>query len=730
MSLVPRHVSTWTFIVCVILAFLLGNALVCRARLYPVRLPQGGIADHCAGLAAPDLLVVAGGQAAGNSLSASVVVFNLTSTTVSVLPSLSVGRYLIACGLASGEFAIFGGSTSATAPVYTAAIDRYLPRLGQKLPTLRNLSGPRQYLGFGTSGVAGGTGIARPVVAGGYTYGQYLGLVEDTAGVENATLRQPRDGLVAVSYVTAGNHTLTAFAGGATPTTSAVTDIDLLNATSGRLVLPLGGYTLSQARLMLCAVVTSDGRHVLYIGGRNATGYATDTIDVVDTQTNGIIWLAHLLTPRERCSAAAYGPYVYVAGGQANLSTMLDSVEIIDTRDWSVFALSSAPLPNASTAMAAVSVPGVGAVFIGGFNAVDFLATLVVYSCGDGIIYGADEVCDGSPFCTRDCASCTNNLTACPLPGNTTTDCIDTRFALQHCGICTNNCSALPNIEPNVTCFYGSCFYWCPIGRSDCDKRPENGCEIDDTLFQTDPTNCNGCSISCSNLRWPNVATTSCTNGACGIATCVAPWLDCDGLWGTGCEANPFNDTYACGGCSLRCTPADLGWPHVAATTCVGGICRIAQCVAGYADCDLSRLNGCEQDIWSSVTSCGACMRDCSVTPGWAHVALYNCTGSVDLCIIYSCDDGWSNENANSSDGCEYHVAGPVAVVTPPPQPTVEDIWPWWWIILIVVLVLVTAGIVTAILVRRKQLRDRKARAAAAVANKAAETMGSNETNQ
>jgi hypothetical protein len=713
----------------ILVCLLLASMPLVGARLYPVRLPQGGVSDHCAALVAPDLIVVAGGQSAGNAVSSAVVLFNTTAGTVSYLPPLSEARYLIACGLAGTEFAIFGGSISATAPVYTAAIDRYQPRLGQKLPTLRNLSSARQYLGFGTSGVAG-PGIARPVVAGGYTSGQYLDLVEDTVGIENITLRRPRDGLVAISYVTAGNHMLTAFAGGGTSSAGAVDDIDLLNATTGKMVLPLGGYTLSEARLMLCAVVTSDGKHVLYIGGRNATGYSTTTIDVVDTATNGIIWVSHLITPRERCSAAAYGSFIYVAGGQTSLGNMLDTVEIIDTRDWSVFN-HSLTLSNASTSMAAVSVPGLGAVFIGGYNAVDFLDTVTVFSCGDGVINWPDELCDGSPWCSRGCDACGNNLTACPLPGNTTTDCIDLRFTLEHCNTCTNNCSTIPNVVATDTiCFYGVCLYTCPVGRHDCNGRSVDGCEVVDTRFLSDPTMCSGCNVSCANLNWPNVATTICVNGTCEIGSCVPPWLDCDGTSQNGCEADVFSSSSNCGACGLPCSATTLNWTNVESTVCQRGICVIGRCIQGYGDCDLTRLNGCETNIWADTSNCGECLRDCSVTPGYPHVVLYNCTGSVDLCIIFSCEDGWSNENGNSSDGCEYSLTVGQAGATPTSTPIDTSIPWWWWIILLVVLVLLTAAIITAILVRRKQLKDRQARAEAAAADKMAETMSSGEVNK
>jgi len=374
-----------------------GFLLLISARLYPQRLPQGGVGDHCAALLRDPAplghwhLLVAGGQAQGNSLSSTVVDFDLNTTTpgVTAASPMVKARYNMACAtnVQRSILSIYGGATNASAPVYTDVLDAYGVGPVRVATPRQNLSSPRAFLAFGS-------GAGASIVAGGYGSGAYHNTIEDSTAIYASTLRRPRDGLVAISYSTMGGSVVTAFAGGATPgalgAPTAVADIDLFNASNGQqAVPPVGSYLLSEARLMLCATVTADGRYVLYVGGRRNDGSPSDTIDIFDTQTNALTLILHLRTPRELCAAASYGPYVYIAGGQANRSTIYASVEIIDTRTWSLFD-SSVSLPNASTSLAGVSTP-FGAFFIGGYNLVDFLDTLVVYSCGDGRIDAPEE---------------------------------------------------------------------------------------------------------------------------------------------------------------------------------------------------------------------------------------------------------------------------------------------------------------------------------------------------
>ncbi len=685
------------------------------AWIYPQRLPQGGVADHCAGLLQNStgnghtLLIIAGGQATRNQLPAAVVALDLSTSQFLTLPALDTPRYAAACSTSRDEFAVFGGATNPLAPEYTSTIERY-SAMGDKVEAQRNLTTRRQFLGFGTN--AGG------IVGGGYGDGQYYASIESVVQpLAGAALVPARDGHFSQSYQTQGGHWITAFAGGAVPTPLAT--IDLFNHTSGRLVSQGAPFALSQARFMLCGAVTSDGAHALYIGGRTAAGTASNVVDRIDTLNNALSYVLQLRQARERCSAASYGPFVYIAGGWANQTTALASVEVIDTRTWTVTELVLRPLPNATGNMASVSVPGVGAMFIGGYNLIDFRDTIVVYSCGDGKVDSVpDELCDGSPNCRDDCTGCTNGLEVCIHPTTgLTSGCIDVRYHPEYCGAClppsTKNCSALPNAV-NASCYNGQCVFACPPGRVDCDGDWRNGCELDDT--QSNNAHCGACNTTCNTTgaQFPNGAAASCVNGTCQLTACQPPWTDCDGL--AGCEVDLSTNLDHCGWCGLACRPAALGWPNVAATVCQGGFCLLAQCAAGWAHCNLNVSDGCEVNTWSDWRNCGRCLNNCAVTPGGPHVDAWMCNGGVE-CLIVNCSNGWADYDGNTSNGCEVDLNPPrVTDANPPPAPVERDDNWWWWILLVCILVAILAAIMVGgyLWHRRKQAARRHEAAARA----------------
>jgi hypothetical protein len=61
--------------------------------------------------------------------------------------------------------------------------------------------------------------------------------------------------------------------------------------------------------------------------------------------------------------------------------------------------------------------------------------------------------------------------------------------------------------------------------------------------------------------------TPSCVGTTCGVATCTAPFADCDKLYATGCEVNLNTNIRNCGACGKVCDTS-RGTP-----TCVSGIC-------------------------------------------------------------------------------------------------------------------------------------------------------------
>ncbi len=136
----------------------------------------------------------------------------------------------------------------------------------------------------------------------------------------------------------------------------------------------------------------------------------------------------------------------------------------------------------------------------------------------------------------------------------------------------------------------------------------------------------------------------ACAAGACGVATCNAGFADCDASAGNGCE-QPTNTVTHCGGCNVACTAG----PH-ASPACATGACALT-CEAGWADCDGDRANGCEQDVATDGSHCGACGNVC--TDGRTCVA--------GGCSAMVCTSGRANCDGSEANGCEVTLAGDVS---------------------------------------------------------------------
>src|SRR5439155_25152742 len=114
---------------------------------------------------------------------------------------------------------------------------------------------------------------------------------------------------------------------------------------------------------------------------------------------------------------------------------------------------------------------------------------------------------------------------------------------------------------------------------------------------QTDLANCGACGAVCMT---PN-ATPVCRSGTCAVASCGAGFGDCDLVAMNGCEATLASDPMHCGNCVTVC-PCGL---HATAT-CSAGRCGLA-CATGFGDCDGNATNGCETNTLVNVANCGGC---------------------------------------------------------------------------------------------------------------------------
>jgi hypothetical protein len=263
---------------------------------------------------------------------------------------------------------------------------------------------------------------------------------------------------------------------------------------------------------------------------------------------------------------------------------------------------------------------------------------------------------DNTTTDANNCASCNN---ACPFGPNSTAVCNNSVCGLNcspgflncgqapslgcpvqgqtdpaNCGGCGNVCNT-PNATPG--CAAGMCtISQCNTGYLDCNKVVSDGCEINSL---TDPKNCNGCGNVCSVQN----GTAACNVGACAINTCNTGFANCDGKYSSGCNVNTNTDTSNCGGCNMVCN-----LPHATAT-CGAGKCAIASCNSGYQDCNTTASDGCEINLQTDTSNCGACGHVC-VTPNGTP----SCVNGV--CGILSCNTGYQDCDGLVPNGCEVNT--------------------------------------------------------------------------
>ncbi|MBI5534032.1 MAG: hypothetical protein HY898_15025 [Deltaproteobacteria bacterium] len=261
-------------------------------------------------------------------------------------------------------------------------------------------------------------------------------------------------------------------------------------------------------------------------------------------------------------------------------------------------------------------------------NGCETMLSTDVNNCGT-CGYKCPTAC--TPLCTSGqcgCSSCPAGMADCDKnPGNGCE--INTTNDAANCGVCSNVCTA-----PNATtsCASSLCgIAACNAGYGNCNGLYADGCERN---LNTDPLNCGTCGAACST----NHATPTCNAGSCVLA-CEAGWGNCDGNVANGCEAQ-LNTNTNCGSCGQACSPAN------ATGSCTTGVCQIAGCNAGFGNCDGNVANGCESNLNTDIAHCGSCPNACS----FAH-ATAACTGGV--CSIASCNSGWANCDGAAPNGCE-----------------------------------------------------------------------------
>ena len=156
--------------------------------------------------------------------------------------------------------------------------------------------------------------------------------------------------------------------------------------------------------------------------------------------------------------------------------------------------------------------------------------------------------------------------------------------------------------------------------------------------LETDTSNCGACGVACAVAN----GTPACVVGSCRVASCLATWADCNGSVFDGCEAS-LNGISNCGTCGNVCTARAN-----AATTCSSGTCGFT-CNTGWGNCNGVATDGCETNVNTSFTNCGSCGVAC---PVGANATSYCSSG---VCGV-TCNAGWGNCNGAVADGCEINL--------------------------------------------------------------------------
>jgi len=107
------------------------------------------------------------------------------------------------------------------------------------------------------------------------------------------------------------------------------------------------------------------------------------------------------------------------------------------------------------------------------------------------------------------------------------------------------------------------------------------------------------------------------------------------------------NDAKNCGSCGFLCQPDN------AFGECLGGECKIADCTAGYDDCNDKDSDGCEININQDAENCGECNKVCAL-PHASEI----CLGGN--CAVGACDPHYTDDDGIPETGCEATQYGQV----------------------------------------------------------------------
>ncbi len=166
----------------------------------------------------------------------------------------------------------------------------------------------------------------------------------------------------------------------------------------------------------------------------------------------------------------------------------------------------------------------------------------------------------------------------------------------------------------------------------------------------TNLDHCGRCSQPCR----LDHATGVCAAGSCKVSTCAAPWMDCNGAPGDGCEVDTSSSAASCGSCAHACVASS------GTAACSGSACAITACPAGTGDCNHAFADGCEANFATDPSNCGGCG---SKPTERCNLADDDCNGRCDdlagcRVAVARSVNGASGEHFYSSDAAEAACCG------------------------------------------------------------------------
>ncbi len=232
------------------------------------------------------------------------------------------------------------------------------------------------------------------------------------------------------------------------------------------------------------------------------------------------------------------------------------------------------------------------------------------------------------PNAIGDTGVCPAPTTACAMSG-----CVDLQTDNDNCGFCGVSCGGGRN------CMAGTCV--CNMGTMACGNSCVN--------LQSDSSNCGACGRNCP-------VNQMCVAGACSL-NCAAPNRVCIAGAMMSC-VNPQLDVNNCGACGAVCPiRANTG-----SASCANGVCGVAACNAGFANCNAIAADGCEVNTQSDLTNCGGCGVRCglaqSCVAGVCRVA-GGCVGNPQWTPV-TCVTGewvWSMDRARATTLAAANIA-------------------------------------------------------------------------